>query len=62
MRQSNNVNPDTLELKDICDIYDMYCIIKEPTRVTNVTSTLIDVILTTIPPTFFGHRERLILI
>jgi hypothetical protein len=53
MRQSNNVNPDTLELKDICDIYDMDCIIKEPTRVTNVTSTLIDVILTTFPNLFW---------
>ena len=52
MSQSNNVNPDTLELNDICDIYDMDCIIKEPTRVTNVTSTLIDVILTTIPQHF----------
>jgi hypothetical protein len=52
MRQSNNVNPDTLELQDICDIYDMDCIIKEPTRVTNVTSTLIEVILTTIPQLF----------
>ncbi|CAB4022369.1 Hypothetical predicted protein, partial [Paramuricea clavata] len=52
MSQSNNVNPDTLELKDICDIYDMDCIIKEPTKVTNVTSTLIDVILTTIPQHF----------
>ncbi|XP_028405242.1 uncharacterized protein LOC114527747 [Dendronephthya gigantea] len=38
MNQDNNIGYDAMELKDICDIFDMDCIINEPTRITNKTN------------------------
>ena len=46
-------------LLQLCDLYDMSLLIKEPTRVTCTTSTLIDIILTTMPE---AHTSSCILL
>ena len=37
---------DGKDLLDLCDIFDLDCLIKEPTRITSTSESLIDVILT----------------
>ena len=55
----NNVN--TQGLLNIADIYNLKQLITEPTRVTPVSSTLIDVIFTSHPDNFFGINDNLLL-
>ena len=55
----NNVN--TQGLLNIADIYNLKQLITEPTRVTPVSSTLIDVIFTSHPDNIFGINDNLLL-
>ena len=38
--------PEAKELSDLCDIFDLHCLINQPTRITPISETLIDLILT----------------
>ena len=53
----NKLRPGEKEGKILCDleeVYDLECLIKEPTRITENSSTLLDVILTNQPDFFRG--------
>ena len=44
--QPDHGDQDGRALLDICDLYDIYCLVKIPTRITDSSTTLIDIILT----------------
>ena len=49
---------DGRALLDICDIYDLHCLVEGPTRISNNTATLIDVILVNNRRRFF-HTDSI---
>ena len=44
--QPDKHSKEGINLLDLCDIFDLKCLVKESTRITTTSCTLIDVILT----------------